>query len=162
LEKENPLVNKDYLLQKFAGKGGWTYAIISEISIDKRSRFGWVKVKGRIDSFELKNYKLMPLGNGKLFLPVKAEIRKKTGKKDGDWVRVVLYPDDAPTEIPGELLSCLEDDSVAYEAFKSYTDGQRKEFIDWIYSAKTEETRVNRIVETLDKLAKGRKFRDKL
>ncbi len=129
--------------------------------MDKRSRFGWVKVKGHIDSFELKDYKLMPLGNGNLFLPVRAEIRKKTGKKAGDWVTVVLFPDDAPTEIPGELLACLEDDIVAYENFKGYTDGQRKEFIDWIYSAKTEETRVKRIVETLDKLAKGRKFRDK-
>jgi uncharacterized protein YdeI (YjbR/CyaY-like superfamily) len=103
----------------------------------------------------------MPLSNGSLFLPVRSEIRKKIGKKAGDWVKVVLYADDAPAEIPDELLSCLEEDSIAYEAFKSYTDGQRKEFIDWIYSAKTEDTRVKRIVETLNKLAKGRKFRDK-
>lgn len=161
MEKEIALVNKDYLLQKYPGKGGWTYAVISEVSKDKRSRFGWVKVKGHIDSFELKNYKLMPLSNGSLFLPVRSEIRKKIGKKAGDWVKVVLYADDAPTEIPDELLSCLEEDSIAYEAFKSYTDAQRKEFIDWIYSAKTEDTRVKRIVETLNKLAKGRKFRDK-
>lgn len=28
---EKPLVDKDYLLQKFEGKGGWTYAEIPEI-----------------------------------------------------------------------------------------------------------------------------------
>jgi len=161
LEKEKPLVSKEYLLQKYPGKGGWTYAMISEILPSKRSPFGWVKVKGDIDGFELKNYKLLPLGNGNLFLPVRAEIRKKIGKKDGDWVNVVLYADNTPTEIPEEFLFCLKEEPVAYDTFLSYTDGQRKEFIDWIYSAKTEDTRVKRIVETLDRLVRRQKFRDK-
>ena len=26
--KEEPLVDKEYLLEKFPGKGGWTYALI--------------------------------------------------------------------------------------------------------------------------------------
>jgi hypothetical protein len=32
---EKPLVNKKYKLQKFPGKGGWTYAMIPEIPQDK-------------------------------------------------------------------------------------------------------------------------------
>jgi hypothetical protein len=105
----------------------------------KRSPFGWVKVRGWIDDFEIKNYKLMPMGNGKLFLPVKAEIRKKIAKKEGDWVNIVLYADTNPIEIPGEFFDCLKTDPTAFEIFSSYTDGQKKEFIDWIYSAKTRE-----------------------
>ena len=72
LESEKPLVSRNYLLEKYPGKGGWTYAAIPEILQDKKSPFGWVKVRGWIDDFEIKNYKLMPMGNGKLFLPVKA------------------------------------------------------------------------------------------
>lgn len=160
MEQETELVNKEYLLQKYPGKGGWTYAIIPEVSKDKKSRFGWIQVKGHIDGFEIKSYKLMPLGNGNLFLPVRAEIRKQIGKKAGDWVKVVLYTDNAPTEIPDELRSCLEEDAIAYETFLSYTDGQRKEFIDWIYSAKTDETKVKRIVETFSRLQRKKRLRD--
>lgn len=161
METEKPLINKKYLLEKFPGKGGWTYAAIPEVLQDKHAPFGWVKVKGQIDDFEIKNYKLMPMGNGKLFLAVKAEIRKKIGKEEGDWINVVLFADNAPTEIPEELLLCLRDDPPAYKTFLSYTDGQQKEFIDWIYSAKTDQTKVERIAETLRKLANKNKLRDK-
>ncbi len=161
MEKEKPLVNKKYLLEKFQGKGGWTYAAIPEVLQNKHAPFGWVKVKGAIDEVELKNYKLMPMGNGKLFLPVKAEIRKKIGKKEGDWIHVILFADDDATTIPDELMLCLKDDPTAHETFLSYTDGQQKEFIDWIYSAKTEETKVERMAETLRKLVNRKTFRDK-
>ncbi|NOU20081.1 MAG: DUF1905 domain-containing protein [Bacteroidales bacterium] len=158
---EKTLVNKEYLLEKFPGKGGWTYAAIPEVLQDKHSPFGWVKVKGSIDNYEFKNYHLMPMGNGSLFLPVKADVRKNIGKKEGDWINVVLYADNAPTEIPQELLICLMDDPTSHKVFLSYSDGEQKAFIDWIYSAKTDDTKVERIVKTLNKLAKQQKFYDK-
>jgi hypothetical protein len=161
METEKPLVNKNYLLEKYPGKGGWTFAAIPEVLQDKHAHFGWVKVKGWIDDFELKNYKLMPMGDGNLFLPVKAEIRKKIGKKEGDWVKVVLFVDQAPTEIPEEFLLCLLDDPKAHQTFLSYSDGQQKEFIDWIYSAKTEDKKVERIAETLRKLENQSRLREK-
>ena len=60
---------------------------------DKSKPFGWVKVKGTIDGVPFNKYHLMPMGNGKLFLPVKSEIRKKIKKVAGDSVHVILYPD---------------------------------------------------------------------
>jgi hypothetical protein len=160
MEPEKPLVNNKYLLEKYPGKGGWTYAIIPGTVHDKHSPFGWVKVKGRIDNFEIKNYKLMPTANG-LFLPVRAEVRKKIGKKEGDWVHVVLYADNLPTEIPDEFLDCLKEDPIAHKAFLKYTDGQQKKIIDWVYSAKTDDTKVERIAETLNKLIAQEKLRDR-
>jgi hypothetical protein len=160
-EAEKPLVNKEYLLEKYPGKGGWTYAAIPEIIQNKHTPFGWVKVKGSIDNYEIRNYKLMPMGNGRLFLPVKAEIRKKIAKKEGDWVKIILFHDNDPTEIPQELLECLKEDPIAYKVFLSSTDGQQKEYIDWIYSAKTDNTKVKRIAEALNKLAKGERLKDR-
>lgn len=153
MEKDEPLVNKKYLLEKYPGKGGWTYATIPEVLQDKHTYFGWVKIKGHIDDYELNGYKLMPMGNGQLFLPVKAEIRKKIGKQAGDWVHVVLYADNSPITIPEELIDCLKDDPIAYQSFMNCTDGQKKEIVDWIYSAKTDEKKVERIAKTLNKLA---------
>lgn len=158
---EKPLINKKYLLEKFQGKGGWTYAIIPDILPDKHAPFGWVRVRGTIDDFEIKNYHLMPMGNGKLFLPVKAGIRKKIGKAEGDYVHVILYPDNLPVEIPDELRLCFLDEPNAYKIFLTYTDGEQKAFIDWIYSAKKEETKIDRIAKTIGKIQKRQRLTDK-
>ena len=157
---EKPLVSKKYKLEKYPGKGGWTYTVISEIPPDKRARFGWVKVKGFIDDFELKGYHLMPMANGKLFLPVRAEIRKKIKKQEGDWVKVVLFQDTDPLFIPDEFLQCLRDEPAAYKTFHSYSESSKKYYVDWIYSSKKIETRVKRMAQAIDRLAKGRNFSD--
>ncbi len=152
--KEEALVNQQYLLEKYPGRGGWTYAAIPEVLQDKSSHYGWVRVRGSIDDFEFSNFRLMPMGNGKLFLPVKAEIRKKIKKKEGDWVKIILYADHTPTAIPEELLLCLDDEPKAKQAFLKITDGEKKAIIDWIYSAKKEETKIERIVKAINDLLK--------
>ncbi|MEO5645526.1 MAG: YdeI/OmpD-associated family protein [Bacteroidia bacterium] len=155
---EKPLINKKCLLQKYPGKGGWTYAIIPGIKQDKKVRFGWVKVRGHIDDYEIKNVRLMPMGDGRLFLTVKAEIRKKIRKEEGDWIKVVLFADRAPAEIPRELILCLKDDPTAHKNFMAYSDAVKKQFTDWISGARTDETKVRRIALTIDKASRGEKF----
>jgi hypothetical protein len=157
---EKPLVNKTYKLEKYPGKGGWTYTVISEISPDKRQRFGMVRVKGFIDDYEIKSYHLMPMKNGKMFLPIKADIRKKIKKKDGDSVKIILFIDNDPLHIPDEFLQCLRDDPGAYKTFNSLDEGNRKLYVDWIYSSKKEDTRIARMAEAINRLEKGLKFSD--
>ena len=153
VNSDKPLVSRQYLLEKYPGKGGWTYAAIPEILQDKHAWFGWVKVRGSIDSYEIKNYNLMPMGNGTLFLPVKSEIRKKIGKQAGDMVTVILYADKGPTDIPEELMVCLQSDQTAYNVFMGLSDGEKKWYVEWIYSAKKEETKIDRIAQMLNKLS---------
>ena len=98
----------------------------------------------------------MPMGNGRLFLPIKAAIRKEIGKKEGDWVRITLYADESPLEIPEELTVCLLDEPEAYNKFLLLTEGKQKMAIDWIYSAKKEETKVQRIAKTIENLLAGK------
>ncbi len=155
MEKGRLLVNKSYLLEKYPGKGGWTYAAIPEVVQDKHAHFGWVKVKGSIDGFEFSDYRLMPMGNGKLFLPVRAEIRKKIGKKEGDFVNIVLYADDAPPVIPEDFLLCLKEDSLAYGTFMKCNDSEQKAITDWIFAVKNDDIKVDRIAKALNMLAKG-------
>jgi hypothetical protein len=159
---ENPIVQQICLLKKYPGKGGWTYAEIPEIPQDKKAPFGWVKVRGTIDDFEIKQYKLMPMGNGQLFLPLKAAIRKKIKKEAGDLVSVVLYKDETALEIPSEIARCLQDESPkTYEAFIRSNEGEQKAWLDWIYAAKKDETKAQRILTMMDKLKRGIRFYDK-
>jgi hypothetical protein len=156
-----PLVNKRFKLERFQGKGGWTYARIPQILQDKSKPFGWVTVRGSIDGFEFRKWHLMPMGNGKLFLPVKAEIRKKIKKQEGDFVRVILYPDNEPIEVPEEMLLCLKEEPAALKFFNSLAESEQKFYLQWIYSARKDETKVDRLAKTINKLMRGLKFHDK-
>lgn len=155
------LVDKKYKLEKYPGKGGWTFARIPEILQDKTKPFGWVKVSGNIDGYVITQCHLMPMGNNELFLPVRAEIRKKIGKQEGDMVHIQLYPDDAPLEIPGELQLCLEDEPMALQFFNKLTDSERRYYVDWIYGAKKEETKIDRMAKAINRLMRGLKMYDK-
>lgn len=49
MKSDNPLVDKEFLLERFPGKGGWTYIDLPDITKDKDVAFGIVKVRGTID-----------------------------------------------------------------------------------------------------------------
>ncbi len=158
MQADEPLINDKFLLKKYPGKGGWTYTVLPETVRKKKTPFGWISVKGFIDGFELMGYRLMPMSSGQLFLPVRAEIRKKIGKNEGDWIHVVLYTDDAAAEIPEELLLCLHDNEKAYSNFLKCSDTEQRAFINHIYSTKKEENRIGRIAKSLDMLERGQKL----
>ena len=128
---------------------------------DSKAPFGWKKVKGTIDGYEIRKYHLMPMGDGKVMLPVKAEIRKQIKKNEGDLVHIILYPDNEPLEVPEEMLLCLEDEPAAFKFFKSLSESEQKFYIQWIYSAKKEETKIDRLAKSINKLAKGMKLYDR-
>lgn len=144
------------------GKGGWTYADLPQVTPDKNAPFGWVKVKGTIDGIEIKKYHLMPFGEGKLFLPVNAQVRKKIKKQAGDYVHVILYLDKEPAEVPEEMVLCLKDEPQAEMFFNALSDAEKENYIKWIYSAKQEETKLKRLAGTIDRLLRKEKFYDKV
>ncbi|MFK8286746.1 DUF1905 domain-containing protein [Capnocytophaga canimorsus] len=111
------LTDKVYRIEKFEGKGGWTFVRISEIKPNKNAPFGWVRVFGTIDGHSIEKYNLQSMGNGNLFLPLNAQIRKKIKKQAGDNVHIVLYEDNVPSEIANELRMCLQDEKHLWETF---------------------------------------------
>lgn len=154
------LVKKKLLLEKYPGKGGWTYVRVPKLPKNIKKSFGYVKVKGTIDGFKISKYHIMPMKDGNHFLPVKSEIRKKIGKEAGATVEVILYADNEPLRAPKELLECLADEPAALNFFKTLTDSNKKYYIEWIYSAKRVETKADRIAKTMDRLARGLKLYD--
>lgn len=152
------LTDKQYLLERFAGKGGWTYVLLPEIPADKNAPFGIVKVKGTIDGYEISNYTLMPYGKGALLMAVKAEIRKKIGKEEGDYVHITLYRDTSVFEIPENFKSRLEEYPGLFASFKKHKNWEQKMCINWIYSAKRPETVNERILKTIGRLQRREKI----
>lgn len=155
-----PLVHDSFVMEKMEGKGGWTFVRLPEFNIERQKPFRWAKVKGSIDDFPFEKYHLMPMGDGHLFLPVRAEIRKKIGKQAGDPVVVIIYPDTDPLLIPEEMLLCLQDEPRAMHFFNSLSESEKKYYVQWIFSAKKSETKANRMARCLDRLVRGKKMYD--
>ena len=148
---EKPIFDGECTLKKFTGKGAWTFVMMpSDASLPKKKN-NTLRVRGFIDEYELKDFNMWAMKEGN-FIAVKAEIRKKIQKEEGDIVKVLLYLDEAQQIIPEDFLICLREEPKLHELFESYPKNRQKETTDWIFSAKTEDEKITRIAKTLEKL----------
>jgi uncharacterized protein YdeI (YjbR/CyaY-like superfamily) len=62
--------------------------------------------------------------------------------------------------VPEEMLLCLQDEPRALKFFNSLSESEKRYYINWIYSAKKEETKVSRLAKSISNLLNGEKFYD--
>lgn len=152
-----PLCDAEVTLERFPGKGGWTYAVLPASVKIKASSFNMVRVSGQIDDLQLENVALMALGKGRLFIPVKAAIRQKLGKQSGDTVRLVLHlPDTAPAPLSitaEELRACLADVPHALTTYERLEPEQQAAWVSWVATAPSDEQIVARVEVACFRLA---------
>jgi uncharacterized protein YdeI (YjbR/CyaY-like superfamily) len=63
-----------------------------------------------------------------------------------------LYKDDSPLKIPVELLESLELEAGATEAFANLSEREKKQIVDSVNEAKTDQTKAARIAAVIKKL----------
>ncbi|MBB6326412.1 hypothetical protein FHS59_002040 [Algoriphagus iocasae] len=142
-----------YRLEKFSGKGGWTYIKLPGELIKSGKAFGMMKISGSIDDYSFGGKHLLSMGNGYVFLPVAKPIRKILGKEEGDEVEIKFYQDELPDGIPQELIECLQDDPGKLELFRQLTKEEQEKWISYIYSIEDIEAKSNRIIKLLNSLS---------
>jgi Domain of unknown function (DUF1905)/Bacteriocin-protection, YdeI or OmpD-Associated len=154
------MVQFSLVLDKFGEMGektGWTYILIpqalaNQIKADTRVSF---RVKGKIDSFELKQAALIPMGEGDFIFPVGTSVRRSIRKEAGDMVHITMELDTSEILISEDLLICLADDVRALERFEALAKSHQRYYSKWIEEAKTIETKSKRIAMAVEGLSKG-------
>ncbi|MFU7518077.1 YdeI/OmpD-associated family protein [Clostridium sp. HCS.1] len=87
-------------------------------------------------------------------------MRNKIGKTYGDIVSVELEKDEEerPIELPKEFKEKLIKNNNAYKFYESLSYSQQRKYIQWITSAKKDETKIKRMEEAIKKLEKNIKI----
>jgi hypothetical protein len=125
--------------------GAWTFL---EVPFSVEKAFGTkarVAVAGTINGFAFQN-SLMPNGDGSHSMMVSKALQAGAKASAGDLVSVAIDVDrsERVVEIPRQLKKALSGSKAAAVAFEALSYSHRKEFADWIATAKREETRVSR------------------
>ncbi len=133
-----------------------------EIPFDVEKAFGEKRPKVKA-TFEGVPYRgiLSRMGTENHILIVLKNIREQIGKSAGDTIKVTVELDTEPRilELPKELIKELKKDKVAKTFFDKLSYTHQREYVLWINEAKKEETRLNRIMKTIEMLQKGKKAR---
>ena len=125
------------------------------IDVEKEfGKKGQVKVKASLNGKVFYN-SLLPHGNGKHYIVLGEYIRNQTGVKVGDTILMTIEADERAktVEPPVDFQMALSKNKTALEFFTLLASTYQKQYIEWISSAKKDETRADRIVKSVEKLA---------
>jgi uncharacterized protein YdeI (YjbR/CyaY-like superfamily) len=96
-------------------------------------------------------------------LPSKKELTayiKKAVALNDAGVKVARTPKNPararPLRVPADLAAALKKNTSAQTTFDNFSPSHRKEYIEWITGAKTDETRARRLKTAVEQMAEGR------
>lgn len=87
---------------------------------------------------------------GKTEADKKKEAKPKPEREVFKWVN----PQTKEVKVPDDLAAALKKNKKAYEFFNTLSFTNKKEYIEWIVTAKQEATRTDRIDGTIERLGK--------
>jgi hypothetical protein len=120
---------------------------------------GQLRVKGTIDGEPFKS-SVAPMGGGHHVLGLHKSTREAVRKSYGDSVDILIEPDleERSVVVPDDFQKALAASQKASQTFAAFAYTHRKEYVQWIESAKRPETRQRRIAAAVSRIAKGTKF----
>lgn len=121
--------------------------------LGKRRR---TRVRGTINGHEFATG-ANPLGDGRYFVFINAEMRARMGVGLGDTIEVEFEEETARPEVavPDDLAAALAEAGLS-EAFAAMAWSHRKRYVEVVNEAKQPATRARRIARTIEAVAAGR------
>lgn len=136
----------------------WHFLRLPPSASAKLPSRGMVSVEGMFAGQPFKAT-LEPDGEGGHWLKVPRALHAAAGIEAGETVALELAPmaKEPEPKLPPDLRNALADAPVAQAQWKSITPAARRDFIQWLATAKQEETRARRIRNACDMLAAGKR-----
>jgi len=96
---------------------------------------------------------------GRSYLPLRKDVRQAAGIEAGQTVTVGLELDEQPRDVavPDDLAAALREDPTVEAAFTALSFTHRREYVEWVESARRDDTRRRRVERTVRILRPGPK-----
>lgn len=148
-----------FTLQKFGQKGektGWTYIHITKemaqtLLQDNKKSF---RVKCSIDQKKEIEISTLPMGGGEFIIPVRKDLQRILRKSAGQEVEMIIELCKHDYKMNQDFVDYLETDRNALVFFNQLSGSHQRYFSKWIDSAKTTQTRVERIARAVNALSR--------
>jgi hypothetical protein len=141
------------------GKGKpWSFLVLPRAASSKLPTRAMTTVQGRINGRPFRAT-LEPDGQMSHWLKVGDKLREAAGAQVGDLVALQLAPVDKEPEprIPPDFRTALAGSAAAVAVWSEITPIARRDWIQWITSAKRPETRERRVRNACEMLAAGKR-----
>jgi hypothetical protein len=142
-----------------AAKGGsWAFLILPGDASAKLPTRGMTTVEGTIDGYPFRAT-LEPDGQRSHWLKVTRKMREAAGANVGDVVTLEITSagEEPEPRVPADLRKALAATPKARALWSDITPVSRRDWIQWITSAKRPETRARRIDNACSMLAAGKR-----
>jgi hypothetical protein len=138
--------------------GSWTFLVLPKDASAKLPTRGMTTVTGRLNGRPFRAT-LEPDGQRSHWLKVSRKLREAAGAAAGDIVTLEIMSAGAEPEprVPADLRKALAAAPKARAVWSDITPVARRDWIQWITSAKRPETRARRIDNACDMLAGGKR-----
>jgi len=150
---------KARLLRPAAPKGAsWTFLVLPKTASAKLPTRSMTSVEGTINDHPFRAT-LEPDGQRSHWLKVSKRLREGAGAEAGDVVSLEIAPTGKEPEprVPADLRKALAAAPEARALWSDITTVARRDWIQWITSAKRAETRTRRIASACDMLGAGKR-----
>lgn len=155
----NPVRFRATLLRPASVRGdGWNFLRVPKAASSRLPSRGMTAVQGTLGGAPFRAT-LQPDGKGSHWMKVPRKLREAAGAAAGAIVQVEMTPAAKQPEprVPVDLRAALAATPVAGAAWKDITAIARRDWTQWITSAKQPQTRARRILAACDMLASGKR-----
>lgn len=150
---------KARLLRPAADKRAtWTFLVLPKAASAMLKTRASAAVEGTANGAPFRAT-LVPDGRGSHWLKLPRKLRERAGAEAGDVVTLEIARTGREPEarVPADLRKALAAAPKAKALWADITPAARRDWIDWITSAKRPETRARRVAGACDMLAKGKR-----
>jgi len=147
------------LLRPAAPKGAsWTFLVLPKSASARLTTRSMTAVEGTLNDYPFKAT-LEPDGQRSHWLKVSRKLRQGAGAEAGDVVRLEIAPAAREPEprVPTDLRKALAAAPEARALWSGITPIARRDWIQWITSARRPETRARRVANACEMLAAGKR-----